>query len=403
MSQYRILEQFNLILIRYSEIWLKSQKVKIRMLKILMDNIKQMLIREGIPFHKYQLSKDSSRIYFFFNNSYLLNAIDVCMRVFGIHSISPAFRTSNNLKNIIERTLEIARNVLESGDTFAIKVKRSGKHEFSSLEVAKKVGKAVLDNFSDLNLKVNLSDPKKSIFIEVRQDFSYIFLDVIVSYWGGLPIEINKKIMVMDVGRLNDLLAGFLLMRRGCEIYPILFDNTNNKDFMHNWLENWQEITKFVPFNNIPLKIVKLYEILSQLKLNSREKKYFCAICRLTRLALTSHYLKSSEDSFVPKIRAITDGITLNNATLCHDHIDLESLSLNHLFSGYPIFTSLIGLDRELINELLNHISTRLKGFEYCYFKPQNQEIDVEEVLKLYQNLKIDDIIKNNKSLYENS
>ncbi|GAJ05261.1 unnamed protein product, partial [marine sediment metagenome] len=33
----------------------------------------------------------------------------------------------------------------------------------------------------------------------------------------------------MDVGRLNDLIAGFLLMRRGSEIYPVLFDITEDK------------------------------------------------------------------------------------------------------------------------------------------------------------------------------
>ena len=69
MKKTSVLESYNLILISYnSEIWLKSQPVKIRMLKILMNNIKNMLIREGIKFNKYQMSKDSGRIFFFFNN-----------------------------------------------------------------------------------------------------------------------------------------------------------------------------------------------------------------------------------------------------------------------------------------------------------------------------------------------
>jgi thiamine biosynthesis protein ThiI len=394
LPHYRILEQFNLILIRYSEIWLKSQKVKIRMLKILMDNLKKLLTQEGISFHKYQLSKDSSRIFFFFDNSFIEKAINICLKVFGIHSVSPALRTSNNLNNIIERTLEVAQVVLEKGDSFALKVKRSGKHNFSSLEVAQTVGKAILDRLPTLNLKVNLSHPKKMIFIEIRDEFSYIFLDVIESKWGGLPIENSKKVLVMDVGRVNDLLAGFLLMRRGCELYPLLFDNTNNQESFETWLKNWREITQFVPLDYISINKINLFGILSKLSIKLEEKKYFCALCRMIRMAIIAHYLKTSEETFISKIRAITDGTTLNNATFCNDVVDLESLTLNHLFSVYPIFTSLIGLNDDTINDFLSLISSNLKGFDYCAFKPNNQEININVVKKLYDSLKIEELIE---------
>ncbi len=394
MPQYRILEQFNLLLIRYSEIWLKSQKVKIRMLKILMDNLKKLLEREGISFHKYQLSKDSSRILFFFDNLDIENAITVCLRVFGIHSISPALRTSSKINNIMERTLEVAQLILEKGDTFALKVKRSGKHDFSSLEVAQTVGKAILDQFPELRLKVNLSNPKKTIFIEIRADFSYIFLEIIPSNWGGLPIEYNKKVLVMDIGRINDLLAGFLLMRRGCEIYPLLFDNSNNQETMQSWFENWQEVTKFVPYDHIPLKRINLYQILSKLAVKLEDNTHFCALCRMIRMAIVAKYLKTSKETFIPKIRAITDGTTLNNMTICNDIVDLESLSLNSLFSVYPIFTSLIGLDENIINNLLSHISSNINKFTYCVFKPKNQEINVEIVKSLYETLKIEELVE---------
>jgi len=55
-----------------------------------------------------------------------------------------------------------------------------------------------INEFIGLNLKVNLTNPKKKIFIEVRQEFTYIFTDIIGSKWGGLPIETQKKIIIMD-------------------------------------------------------------------------------------------------------------------------------------------------------------------------------------------------------------
>ena len=144
MDQNLLLPQYNLLLIRYAEIWLKSQKIKIRMLKYLMSNITKILKRKGIKFNKYQMSKDSSRVFFFFNNKDLPSAISVVKNAFGVHSLSPAIRTSDNLKNITERTIEVAKDILDRKDTFALRVKRSGKHSFTSMEVAQIVGKAVI-------------------------------------------------------------------------------------------------------------------------------------------------------------------------------------------------------------------------------------------------------------------
>ena len=180
MKNTPLLEFYNLIKINpLPEIWLKSRKVKIRMLKALMNNIKNSLKRVKIPFHKYQLSKDSARIFFFFKNEDIKKASEIIKKVFGVYSFSPVLRTSNKLKNIIERTIEVGEEVLTKNDTLALRVKRSGVHEYSSQDVAIKVGQEVIDHFSYLNLKVNLSSPKKEIHIEIRGEFSYIFTDVI--------------------------------------------------------------------------------------------------------------------------------------------------------------------------------------------------------------------------------
>jgi thiamine biosynthesis protein ThiI len=364
------------------------------MLRILMNNIKNMLKREGISFHKYQLSKDSARIFFFLKNEDVPNAIEVLKNVFGIHSLSPTLRTSSELKNVTKRTIEICEEVLKKGDTFALRVKRSGKHEYSSHDVAVKVGKAILDNYANLNLKVNLSYPKKKIFIEVRDEFAYIFTQIIKSNWGGLPIETNKKILIMDVGRLNDIIAGFLLMRRGCVIYPILFNLTENNNVFENRITNWKEIVHFTPYYKFMVRKINLIEIIENIWHNLSDKNYICAICRLIRFDIISKLLKNSKINGFEKIRAISDGVSLNNSTICTDDIDLESLSLNFLFSEYPIFTPLIGSDLKKIHYYQNKISEKLLNVDYCQFKPKNQEFNREILEKLYRSLKLEDIIK---------
>jgi len=394
MEQYIILKQYNLIKINPSpEIWLKSMKVRMRMVKTLTDNIKQRLNSLAIPFHKYQLSKDSTRIFFFFDNEDIRKAIKTLEKIFGIDSFSPTLRTSNNLKNIIQRTLEVCEDILFKNDTFAIRVKRSGKHDYTSQDVAIKVGQAVLDNFSNLNLKVDLSNPIKRIFIEIRGEFSYIFTDIIKSKWEGLPIERNKKVCCMDIGRLNDLLAGFLLMRRGCAIYPILFKLIDDNNISEKWINNWREIIEYMPPIKFTLRIINPLPILRKICDNIPEKKYLCALCRVLRFEIISKVLKELQIEEFQRIKAITDGISLNNLTICSDIVDLNSISVNYIFSEYPIFTPLIGLDAEEIKCIASKISNNLNILDYCVFKPQNQEIHGERVIEIYKSLKLQNLI----------
>jgi thiamine biosynthesis protein ThiI len=394
MTDNLLLKQYNLVLIRYAEIWLKSQKIKIRMLNYLMNNIKKILNRKGIHFNKYQISKDSSRVFFFFSNKDIPDAIRILTNAFGVHSISPAIRTSDNLKNITERTIEVANDILDKNDSFALRVKRSGNHSYTSMEVAQIVGKAIIDKFPNLNLKVNLTQPKKQIFIEVREEFTYIFSQVIKSKWGGLPIEPQKKMLVMDIGRLNDLTAGFLLLRRGAEIYPILIDIKEDEVYNKTWLSNWREVSEYIPYSRFQLNIFKIHHILKKVASDLKDNKYFCGICRLIRFELMSKILNKPTFHFYEKIRASVDGISLNCSSFCPDSIDLDSLANNSLTSILPIFTPIIGFGQKKLEDLALKISPNLKKIDYCPFKPINQEFDKGISKKIYDNLKIDKLLE---------
>ncbi len=389
-----LLKQYNLVLIRYAEIWLKSQKVKIRMLKYLMNNIKNILKRNSIEFHKYQISKDSARVFFFFNNKDIPNAVKLLRNAFGVHSISPAIRTSNKIKNITERAIEVANEVLKKDDTFALRVKRSGTHSYTSMEVAQIVGKAILENFPSQNLKVNLTHPKKQIFIEIRGEFSYIFSQVIKSKWGGLPIEPQKKMVVMDVGRLNDLIAGFLLLRRGGEIYPILIDINENKASYETWLCNWRTLGEYIPYGRFQLIVIKINLILKEVASDLEESQYFCGICRLIRFEIISKILNNPNFQFHEKIRACVDGTSFNCSSFCPDSIDLDTLANNTLISSFPIFTPIIGFSDKKLDDLAKKISPNLRNIDYCPFKPEEQEFNAEKLKKLYKSLKIDKLLE---------
>jgi thiamine biosynthesis protein ThiI len=358
------------------------------MIHILVDNLKLMLEREEIPYHKYQLSNDSTRIFFFFNNKDLPRAIEVINRAFGVYSVSPAIRTSNRMKNIIERTLEIADKTLNKNDTFALRVKRSGNHEFTSQDVARKAGQAILDNFPELNLTVNLGDPEKVIYIEVRGEFTYVFTDILISKWKGLPIKESRKVLVMDNGRVYDLLAGMFLMRRGCNIKPILFKLTEKEEEWNKRMSNWGKILNFTHFSKIQAIQIDLTNILDHVRKKMGDIDLLCGICRLARFRTIERILEG-DNSPLKDYKALTDGITYDNLNVCPDEIDLQSIALCKPL----LFTPLIGLDIDEIETHLSSISEDLMHIDYCDYKPNDQHFDEDSLEDLFKTLKIDDYI----------
>ena len=82
----------------------------------------------------------------------------------------------------------------------------------------------------------------------------------------------------MDVGRLNDLIAGFLLLRRGGEIYPILFDINENKASNETRLSNWREVGEYIPYSRFQLIVIKVNHILKKVASDLEFDQYFCAI-----------------------------------------------------------------------------------------------------------------------------
>jgi adenylyl- and sulfurtransferase ThiI len=100
--------------------------------------------------------------------------------------------------------------------------------------------------------------------------------------------------------------------------------------------------------------------------------------------------LNNPQVRFYDKIKASTDGISLNGSNKCSDSIDLETLAINALHLSHPIFTPLIGIGKSKIQELSVKISDDLKKVNYCPFKIPNQVFDAEKLKTLYDSLKID-------------
>lgn len=195
------------IICRYGELWLKSEKVRRRWEQVLINSIRQHLERKKI---KYVLGRVRGRIFIETpKEKAVLNALK---KVFGFSSFSAATKT--NLKDMKKVVLDAAKRTLKKKDTFAVRAKREGKHGFSSQDVERELGALIV---AKLKNKVNLSNPKRTIFVEIRDNDVYVFTDKIKGA-GGLPLGVEGKAISLLSGTKESLVASFLVMKRGCKI-----------------------------------------------------------------------------------------------------------------------------------------------------------------------------------------
>ena len=204
-------EEINSVIIRYGEIGTKG-KNRSYFEKRLIKNIKDCLIKNNINFNKIQ--RYSGRIIIFTNNKCLL-----LKYVFGITSFSPAIKVELDL----EKIKEIALRLYKKG-TFRISAKRlNKKFNYSSEQLNKDIGELIR---KVKKAKVNLNNPESNIGIEIM-DYAYLF-NTRYEALGGLPVN-SEGLVTLILDSENALLAGILMMKRGCSLEIIKEKEINHK------------------------------------------------------------------------------------------------------------------------------------------------------------------------------
>jgi thiamine biosynthesis protein ThiI len=219
---------YDVILVRYGELSLKSAYVRHYFESTLIRNIKKALTKEALP---HTITKDRGRIYL--TTPEISRSLAVLPRIFGIVSFSPAVKTTSTLPEISALALKLSKNLLTKEKSFAIRTTRTGKHEFTSQEVAIHIGNDLVKSTS---ARVDLTYPDVELFIEIRDQHAYLFTEKCKGP-GGLPLGTQGKIVAL-IDEPTSLLAAWYLMRRGCNIILVTSGKSNEetlRSFLHLW------------------------------------------------------------------------------------------------------------------------------------------------------------------------
>lgn len=195
------------VILRYDEIALKSPAVRKRFENLLRKNAISMLKKEK------RIVKKGGR--FFVKTDRPVKAAEILSNLPGVSSVSPARAAAADMREIVANAVELARNLISPGESFAVRATRHGKHSFSTIDINRTVGSEILAAVE--RVRVDLDAPDHEIFIEVRDNQAYIFTDIIRGP-GGLPVGSQGKVIAIFDGRKNNIRAAFLMLKKGCEV-----------------------------------------------------------------------------------------------------------------------------------------------------------------------------------------
>jgi len=218
----------DLILIRYGELSLKTRYVRNYFETTLIKNIKKVFKK-----HKTSctIQREWGRIYL--HTDQIPQGVQLLRRIFGITSVSPVVETKTDMDLISKTAVNISKPELTKQKTFAIKTTRTGKHNFTSQDVSVRIGS---DIAKATNAGVNLTKPDFKLFIEIRDNKTYLFTEKIRGT-GGLPMGTQGKTLAL-IDTPKSLLAAWYLMRRGCKIIYLKtkkIDKTTLESFTSKW------------------------------------------------------------------------------------------------------------------------------------------------------------------------
>ncbi len=205
----------------FPEITIKSPPVRKRLVKHLSENLRTLgrqihpkvrVIREWDRL-ELRLASDDEKI--------RLALVDLLARTPGIANFSEvkAYEFSS-LHDIYEYALSRFADEIV-GKTFCVRVKRTGKHDFTSTEIERYVGGGLHQHVATGG--VRLKDPQVVVQIEVKDQRCYM-VDRRYEGLGGFPVGTQDAVLSLVSGGFDSTVASYMMMRRGLKTHFCFFN-----------------------------------------------------------------------------------------------------------------------------------------------------------------------------------
>ncbi len=204
----------------FPEITIKSAPVRKRMTKQLRNNLRKLLrpldelIQVDMDWDKIEITGPE-------DDGLARQMADVLARTPGIANFSRVQHFPlGDFDDILEKTLSVWADKL-AGKTFVLRVKRNGKHDFSSHDVERQVGGGLLHQSEAAGVK--LKNPDVTVRLEIRQSQLYV-IEETTKGLGGFPLGTQDSVMSLISGGFDSTVSSYLTIKRGLRTHFLFFN-----------------------------------------------------------------------------------------------------------------------------------------------------------------------------------
>ncbi|MDX1598574.1 MAG: tRNA uracil 4-sulfurtransferase ThiI [Marinobacter sp.] len=203
-----------------AEVAIKSKPVRRQQMRHLRQNIRKVLSRQDSDI---QVDGSWDRVTVDVPDGRGLSSvvIDELMRIPGISTIQEiAVFPFVSMDDVAEKAVKAFSERIK-GQTFAVRVRRHGEHDFRSIDLERHVGGALMQASSPLG--VNLKSPQVEVRIEIQDDHYHIAHRKHRGL-GGYPLGSVETVMTLVSGGFDSSVAAYLMMRRGLRTHFLFFN-----------------------------------------------------------------------------------------------------------------------------------------------------------------------------------
>ena len=331
----------DVVMIRYGELFLKSEPVKRHFIRSLTRNIAKALQSEGLA-HRFELHR--GRI--------LIHGDDpegiarIAGRIFGIVEVAVCHVTGTAISEIAEVAVGMAKARLREGVSFAVRARRQGVPGITSQEIGAGVGSAL--SLAYPGSRVDLTHPEYEVFIEVR-DFGALLYDSAIPAPGGLPWGTQGRALSLLSAGIDSPVATWLMMKRGCEMVSLHIDGGSyagsdvrtTAERHHAMLSTW---CAGFPMDLMVVDAELFYGAITR----TGPARYRCVLCKRFMLGLGSAIAKDRH------FEALVTGDNLGQVA----SQTLANMATISDAATVPVLRPLLGFDKGEVVQIARKIGT---------------------------------------------
>jgi thiamine biosynthesis protein ThiI len=320
-----------------SEIFIKSKRTRQHFMPILRANLEAALAVTAADVVVRQRGTQEFDI----SGNDLVAAAGAASTVFGIERVDRVRQI--DAASLDQLAIDVGRlaSPMVENRTFAVRVRRTGNHDWRSHDAAVAIGDALYD----ASAGVDLGNP--DVTIRVRVEGSRAVL--VTGSWpgpGGLPIGAQSPCLVMLSGGIDSPVAAWMMMRRGCPVHMLHFQlECNQAD--HALAVGQQLTSRWSHGSEVTLHVIDFEPIKKELSASAQAKYRQVLLKQL----MTEAAYRVSRELGLPLI-VNGDSLGQVSSQTAANLVEIDK------YAGAPLLRPLLALTKQEIVDRARQIGT---------------------------------------------